>query len=113
MTATSTLDAQIPELIRQLENALRGGYNLIQAFGIVERDMSAPMCDEAGHLITDLRGGVPFRDACTNWVSRVGSSDLDLVIACLKVQIDVGGNLADKLNLLGQIMAQRTLVKQA
>ena len=113
MTVISTLDAQIPELIRQLENALRGGYNLVQAFGIAERDMSAPMRDEAGRLITDLRGGVPFRDACTNWVSRVGSSDLDLVIACLKVQIDVGGNLADKLNLLGQIMAQRTLVKQA
>lgn len=113
MTVISTLDAQVPELIRQLENALRGGYNLVQAFGIVERDMDAPMRDEAARLVHDLRGGTAFMEACAKWVTRAGSSDLDLVVACLKVQMDVGGNLADKLNLLGQILAQRTRVTQA
>ena len=50
---------------------------------------------------------VPLPQALDHWLARVPSDDLNLVVATIQVQLEIGGNLADKLNLLGQIMDKR------
>lgn len=107
MTATKTFDAQMPELLRQLENALRSGYNLVQAFQIAFRDMQDPMREDIRLLLDDLRAETPLPAALDQWLTRTPSSDLNWLIATLQVQFETGGNLADKLNLIGQIMGKR------
>lgn len=104
---TPTFDQQIPLLLRNLENALRAGYSLKQAFEIVSRDLPAPMNTEANQLITDLDAGIALPQALDNWLQRIPSPDLDLLIATIRVQLEIGGNLADKFNLLAQIMGKR------
>lgn len=107
MTVTKTLDAQIPELLRQLENALRSGYSLLQAFEIAARDMDDPVRGDISLFLEDVRADVPLAAALDRWLERSPGADLDWVIATLHVQFETGGNLADKLNLIGQIMAKR------
>lgn len=106
--STEQLDKQIPLMLRTLENAMRGGYSLIQAFEKVAMDIPTPMGAEAQALATELKGGTSIQDCLDHWLKRSPSADLNLVAATLRVQFEVGGNLPDKLNLLGQIMEKRT-----
>lgn len=106
-TDPQQFDQQIPLLIRNVENALRAGYSLKQAFGIVAQDLTPPLSTEAGQVVADLEARVPLPQALDRWLARVPSDDLNLVVATIGVQLEVGGNLADKLNLLGQIMDKR------
>lgn len=107
MTSTATFDKQAPLLIRNLENCLRSGYSVLQCFEIVAQDMSEPIKSDARWLVDEVNAGKAFPDVLDNWLTRTPSHDLDLIIATMRVQLEVGGNLADKLNLLGQIFAKR------
>lgn len=106
---TTAFDKQVPLLIRNLEVALRSGYSVKQALEIVAKDLPDPLGKEARHTVSEISAGITFNDALDHWLVRVPSTDLDLVIATLKVQLEVGGNLADKLQLLAQIIEKRTL----
>jgi tight adherence protein B len=105
--STEKFDKQIPLLLRTLENAMRGGYSLVQALEKVAGDVPAPLGDDVKILVDDLRNGKPMQDSLTAWLKRTPSADLGLVIAAFRVQFEVGGNLPDKLNLLGQILDKR------
>jgi tight adherence protein B len=109
MTTTAAFDKQIPLFIRNLEVALRSGHNVKQAFEIIAKDMPAPANHETQWVVDEWNGGTKFLQIFENWLIRTPSHDLDLVIAAMRVQLEVEGNLADTLQLLAQIMEKRTL----
>ncbi|MEZ4590732.1 MAG: type II secretion system F family protein [Chloroflexota bacterium] len=109
MTATTHLDQQLPELMRHFEVALRSGYNLRQAFGLLAQDLPQPIADDAKQIAAALDSEAPLLPTLDAWVQRTTSRDLDLFVAAIKVQLEVGGNLADKLKFLQQLLAQRQL----
>lgn len=109
MNTTTAFDKQIPLFIRHLEVTLRSGYNVLQAFEIIAKDMPAPAGSEAQWVVDEWNSGKKFLQIFEEWLARTPSRDLDLVIAAILVQLEVEGNLADILQLLGQIMAKRTL----
>lgn len=108
-TELEKFEAQIPLLLRVLENSLRAGYSLKQALEIVAKDLPAPAGREVQQVLSDLNDGIALPAALAGWLRRVPSHDLDLVAATVNVQLEVGGNLADKFNLLGQILNKRAL----
>lgn len=108
-TTTAAFDKQIPLVVRHLEVALRSGYSIKQAFEIMATDLPAPAKTEAQWVIDEWNSGQKFLQVFENWLVRTPSSDLDLVIAAIRVQLEVEGNLADTLQLLGQIMEKRSL----
>jgi tight adherence protein B len=109
MTTTAAFDKQIPLFIRNFEVALRTGYNVKQAFEMIAKDMPAPASSEAQWVVNQWKDGKEFTQISENWLTHTPSRDLDLVIAAMRVQQEVEGNLADTLQLLAQIMEKRTL----
>jgi tight adherence protein B len=110
---TAAFDQQIPLLIRHLEVALRSGYNVKQSFEMIARDMPAPASSEAQFVVDQWNEGQKGMQIFENWLARTPSRDLDLVIAAIRVQLEIEGNLADILQLLAQIMEKRTLAASA
>jgi tight adherence protein B len=108
-TTTAAFDKQIPLFVRNLEVALRSGYSVKQAFEIIAKDMPAPASNEAQWVVDEWNGGKKFMQVFENWLTRTPSRDLDLLVAAIRVQLEVEGNLADILQLLAQIMEKRTL----
>ena len=106
---SSSFEAQIPDFIRLLELSLRSGYSITQSLEIVGRDMAPPLADDARALHVQLAGGTPLPEALAGWLRLRPSHGLDLVAATVAVQMEIGGNLADKLRLLRQIMGKRRL----
>ena len=107
--AVTILNEQIPEFLRLIETALRSGYSIVQALVLVTQDMDAPMATSVQETLDEIVQGVDLLQALDNWVQRTADPDLDLFVALFKVQVEVGGNLADKLQLLGQVLDQRQL----
>lgn len=109
MMTTAAFDKQIPLFIRHFEVALRSGYSVKQAFEIVANDMPAPASSEAQWVLDQWGSGQNYMQIFEDWLRRTPSRDLDLVIAAMRVQLEVEGNLADTLQILAQIMEKRTL----
>ena len=101
------LEAQLPELLRILENGLRAGYSLVQALGMAASDLGEPTGPFTQTLVDQISGGIPLPVALANWQSQLASTDLDLLCATVRLQLITGGNLADKFSLLNQILGQR------
>lgn len=106
---TQAFDKQIPLFIRTFEVALRSGYNVKQAFEIIAQDMSAPASSEAQWVVDQWNGGREFIQIYEEWLRRTPSHNLDLIIAAIRVQDEVQGNLADIMQILAQIMEKRIL----
>ena len=100
-------EAQLPELLRILENGLRSGYSLVQALSMAASDLSGPAGPLTQSLVDQVSGGIPLPTALANWQSQLPSPDLDLLCATIRLQLITGGNLADKFSLLNQILGQR------
>ena len=106
-TDTKSFDKQIPLLLRLLENSLRSGYNVVQSLELAAKELASPALEDVQQVIADFKSGMTPPDVFSNWLKRTPSVDLKLVIATILVQLEVGGNLADKLNLLGQVLDKR------
>ena len=109
MATPTTFEHQIPELMRHFEVTLRSGYNIRQSFAILAQDLPEPIAAEAKLISEALDGEAPLLPTLDSWVQRTASRDLDLLVAAIKVQLEVGGNLADKLKFLQQLLAQRQM----
>jgi tight adherence protein B len=109
MTATTALfDRQLPLLLRIFENTLRAGYSMTQSFEIIARDLTDPAGSDVRQVVQDITNGMALSEALDRWLIRTPSGDLNLLIALIRVQLEVGGNLADKLNLLAQMLDHRS-----
>ena len=101
------VEFEVEDFIHHFEVYLRSGYSLSQAFEIMAKDLDNAAGQEAKSVSEDLKINLGIDQALENWLSRTPHPDLDLFIATIHVQSEVGGNLADKLRLLGQIISHR------
>lgn len=97
-------DNQILELLQVLESALRSGYSIGQSLEIAAKDMVDPMAAEARRVVAELQSGVALPAALDQWLQRFPSHKLDLIVATILAQLEAGGNLANKFQLLSQII---------
>ena len=55
--------------------------------------------------------GIPMEQAMDNLYRRIPSDDLDLIIAAINVQREVGGNLAEILDTISYTIRERVRIK--
>ncbi|AEK59394.1 secretion system protein [Acidithiobacillus caldus] len=106
------LHDQLPDTLLMMASALRGGANLGQTLEGLAKDMSPPMNQELSLVVREQRLGVPFEEAVSHLAERVRSQDFDLVVSALRINREVGGNLADTLQRLGETVRRRLMMEQ-
>ncbi len=106
------LHSQLPDTLLMMASALRGGANLGQTLEGLAKDLSAPMSQELSLVVREQRLGVTFEDAVSHLADRVHSQDFDLVVSALRINREVGGNLADTLQRLGETVRRRLMMEQ-
>ena len=98
------MDKQLEEFLHMMEVSLRSGYNIRQSLEIICNDGSAPLVAVVQPLLDDLDGGTPLPDVLDNWLARQPTRDLDMIVGAFHVQFESGGNLANKLQFLAQLL---------
>lgn len=98
---------QLPDMLTLLVGALRAGYGLTQSLDILVDRLSPPASDEVARVIRAINLGLPIQQALEDMAERVGSDDLDLIVIAISVQHEIGGNLAETLEIIGDTVRDR------
>ena len=102
---------QLGDTINLLVNGLRSGYSIMQAMEAVARELPPPVSHEFDRVIKEVQLGLTMEQALQNMLRRVKSDDLDLVVTAINVQREVGGNLAEILEVISHTIRERVRIK--
>jgi tight adherence protein B len=102
---------QLPDMLSLMVNGLRAGYSSMQAMEAVSREMPAPIADEFRRVVQEMQLGVPMERSLEILLRRIPSDDLDLTVAAMNVQREVGGNLAEILDTISYTIRERVRIK--
>jgi tight adherence protein B len=104
-------DNQLGDTLNLLVNALRSGYSVLQAMEAVSKELPQPMSVEFRRVVQEIQLGLPMETALDHLLHRINSEDLDLVITAINVQREVGGNLAEILDVISHTIRERIRIK--
>lgn len=102
---------QLGDTINLMVNSIRAGYSMPQAMETVASNMPPPISEEFRRVTLEIGLGVPQEDALLHMLRRVESPDLDLMITAVNVAYEVGGNLAEILEIIGLTIRERVRIQ--
>ena len=102
---------QLPDMLNLVVNGLRAGYSTLQAMEAVSKELPAPICDEFRRVVQEMQLGIPMEKALENLLRRIPSEDLDFVVTAINVQREVGGNLAEIMDVISYTIRERVRIK--
>ncbi len=100
-------EAQLPDVLQLMTNALRSGYALPQALDAVATQASEPARSEFERVNFEARVGVDLGDSLRAMSDRMESVSFGWVVAALDINREVGGELAKVLTTLGTTIRER------
>ena len=92
-------------------NAIRSGYSVLQSMEAIATELDPPVAVEFERVVQEVRLGLTVTQALENMLRRVPSDDLDLVVTAVKIQRQVGGNLAEILDIISFTIRERIRIK--
>lgn len=105
-----TFNKQLPDAIVLLSNSLRAGYSFLQSMEVLSREMPPPISSEFGRAVREVSLGLTTEQALQNLYNRLPSEDLDMMITAVNIQAEVGGNLAEILDVLAHTIRERNRI---
>lgn len=103
---------QLPDMLNLVVNGLRAGYSTMQAMESVSKELPNPISSEFRRVVREMQLGITMEDALDNLLRRIPSDDLDLIITAINVQREVGGNLAEILDIISYTIRERIRIKR-
>jgi tight adherence protein B len=107
----SAFNNQLGDSINLLANSLRSGYSLLQSMETVAKELPPPISVEYARVVREIGLGLSNEQAMNNMLRRIQSDDLDLMLTAVNVQHEVGGNLAEILEVIGHTIRERVRIK--
>lgn len=104
--------AAIPDTLQLMSGSLAAGTSLAQAAEAVTREGSEPVAGEFRRALVETRLGVPLEDALDGVAERYDSEDLHWAVMAIRIQREVGGNLAELLDTVAATMREREYVRR-
>jgi tight adherence protein B len=102
---------QLSDTINLMVNGIRAGYSVMQAMEAVAEEMGPPISIEFGRVVREVQLGITLEQSLDNMLRRITSDDLDMMITAIKVQREVGGNLAEVLDSISYTIRERVRIK--
>jgi tight adherence protein B len=105
-------DEQLPSTLQLLAGALQAGHSLQQAVDTVVHEAGDPIAGEFQRVLTEARLGRPLEEAFEAMAKRTGSVDFGWTVMAIRLQRQVGGNLAEVLSTVSQTIRDRYSLKR-
>ena len=103
----SRFNGQLAETLGLMAGGLQAGLSLPQAVDSVVREGSEPMAGELRRALIEQRLGVDITDALEGVGHRMDSEDFQWIVMAIRIQREVGGNLAELLDTVATTMTER------
>lgn len=102
------LQNQFPQALDVFVRSLRAGHPVSGAMELLVAEMEDPIGSEFGLVTDEISYGAELRQAMSDMAERWDLEDLRMFVVTLSVQADTGGNLAEILDNLSQVIRERS-----
>ncbi len=100
-------EAQLPGAIDLIGRAIRAGHPLSAGLKMVADETTDPIAGEFRRVFEEQRFGLAFEDTLLSLADRVPLVDVRILNTAILIQREVGGNLAEVLDNMAQMIRQR------
>ncbi|MEO1173711.1 MAG: type II secretion system F family protein [Myxococcota bacterium] len=100
-------ERQLVDALGSMAAAMRAGMTFQQAMEELSRTANAPLSQEFGLTVREIRLGAKTEEALDNLSRRVGSDDLQLVVTAVNTARSLGGNLAEIFDRISKTIRER------
>jgi tight adherence protein B len=97
----------LPQALMLVSTSLRSGFGLPQALDSIAKDSAEPIAKEFSRALAETRIGTDIADALERMANRMGSKSMAMAVIAIRIQREVGGNLAETLETTAKTLRER------
>ena len=105
-------NAGLADTLQLMSGSLSAGLSLAQSVDTVVREGTEPIAGEFKRVLIETRLGVSLEDALEGVADRMRSKDFEWVVMAIRIQRQVGGNLAELLNTVAATLRERDYLRR-
>ena len=103
----SMIEEQLPDAVELMVRSLRVGHPFTNAISIVSKEIQDPLASEFGVIADEAAYGRDIGEALKDMAERLDMQDLRFLAVAVTIQQQSGGNLAEILAGLAQVIRAR------
>ena len=103
--------ANFPEAIDLMTRGLKSGLPIIESIKTASQEVPNPVGSELRHVIDSVRLGSKLEEVLSETSTRLGLQEFKFFTISLAIQAETGGNLAETLSNLSDVLRKRRQLK--
>jgi tight adherence protein B len=100
----------LADTLQLVAGSLRSGLSLAASLGVVANEGHGPIQSEMSRILSKARLGIPVEAALDEVAERMKSQDFSWVALAVRIQKEVGGNLAEVLTTTAETIRERAFL---
>ena len=108
---TNQFNAKFADAIELLTRGLRSGLPVTETLAVVSQEVPGPVGEEFKGIVERIKIGKTMEDALQETADRLGIPEFNFFCITLAIQRETGGNLAETLSNLADVLRKRTQMK--
>jgi tight adherence protein B len=104
-------DQQVPDTLQMFAGGLRAGHSLLRAVDAAAQESQPPMSEELSRIVNETRIGRDLGESLADVARRTRSEDFLSISQGIEIHREVGGDLAEVLDHLGDTVRDRNQVR--
>ena len=108
---TNNFNAKFPDAIELLVRGLRSGLPVTETLAVVAQEVPGPVGEEFKGVVERIKIGRTMEDALQETADRLGIPEFNFFCITLAIQRETGGNLAETLSNLSDVLRKRAQMK--
>lgn len=103
--------SNFPDAIELLVRGLKSGLPVGETLNVVAKEIPGPVGEEFKMVTEKIKIGKPMEDALQDTANRLGTAEFQFFVITLAIQRETGGNLAETLGNLADVLRKRSQMK--
>jgi tight adherence protein B len=104
-------NSNFPDAIELMVRGLRSGLPITETLGIVAAEIKGPVGVEFRMAVDKMKIGRTMEAALQDTADRLGTAEFQFFVITLAIQRETGGNLAETLSNLSDVLRKRAQMK--
>ncbi|MCV0382526.1 MAG: type II secretion system F family protein [Erythrobacter sp.] len=108
---TARFNARFPDAIELLVRGLRSGLPVTETLSVVAQEVPGPVGEEFKAIVERIKIGRTMEESLQETADRLGIPEFNFFCITLAIQRETGGNLAETLSNLADVLRKRSQMK--
>ncbi len=104
--------AQLPDALGLVASSMAAGHTFLRSVQLMAEEFDAPLSVEFERVVNETQLGLPVDTSLERMAARLQIRDVDWLVQAMRIQQQVGGQLAELLVTLADFMRAREEVRR-